>query len=245
MCERAIALGLPELCFTEHLDFNIDDPGCGYFQPDAYFAEVERCRACFGSQLTIRAGVEISEPHRFPAEAAAVRDAWPFDFVIGSLHWVGAELTLLPEYFVGKDEVAAYDAYFTELAEMVNVGGFDVVGHLDVLKRAGYDVHGHSYDMPRHAAVIDATLRACVTRGIGLEINTGTLRRTVEETSPPLAILRRYRDLGGEILTLGSDAHTADALTHGFDLALDLARAAGFTRLACFERRQPHFIALD
>jgi histidinol-phosphatase (PHP family) len=244
MCARAIALGLPELCFTEHLDFTPEDEGVGYFQPAAYFAELERCRTRYGDQLTIRAGVEIAEPHRFPTEAAAVRDAWPFDFVLGSLHWIGSELAIVPEYFAGKDEDAAYGAYFAELLDVVRAGGFDVLAHLDVLKRAGYDVHGHSYDLTRHAEALDAVLRECVEQGIGLEINTGPLRRAVAETAPPLALLRRYRELGGEILTLGSDAHAPDALGHRFDLALDLARAAGFRRLTCFERRQPRFVAI-
>ena len=151
----------------------------------------------------------------------------------------------MPDYFAGQDEDVAYGAYFAELVEVVRAGGFDVLGHLGVLKRAGYDLHGHSYGLARHADAIDAMLRACVAQGIGLEINTGTLRRAVAETAPPLAILRCYRALGGELLTLGSDAHGPDALAYRFDLALELARAAGFRHVTCFERRQPHLVSIE
>src|SRR5688572_8481812 len=92
LCERAIELGIPEICTTEHADWVPGDIGAGYFQPAAYFAEVERCRAAYGDRLTLRAGVEIGEAHRYLDEARALLDGYPFDFVIGSLHWIGNEL---------------------------------------------------------------------------------------------------------------------------------------------------------
>jgi histidinol-phosphatase (PHP family) len=78
-----------------------------------------------------------------------------------------------------------------------------------------------------------------------LEINTSTLRRAVGETSPSFTVLRRYRELGGEVLTFGSDAHAPDALGQGFEHAAELARAAGFSRLTRFERRQTSFVPLE
>jgi histidinol-phosphatase (PHP family) len=243
MCERAIALGIPEICVTDHVDWVPKDVGRDYFRPAPYFEEVEVCRARYDGRLTLLAGAEMSEVHRFPDEARALTSAWPFDFVIGSLHWVGDEVVLAPDYFTPRSAEAAYAGYFQELERMVRAGGFDIVGHLDVLKRDGFDVHGR-YTSAGYAEPIRAVLRACVESGIGIEINTSTLRRAVAETSPALDVLRWYRELGGDILTLGSDAHRPEHLAYRFDLALEMARAAGFRRLTCFRGRVPRSVGI-
>lgn len=243
LCERAIALGIPEICITDHADFVPEDKGYGYFRPDAYFADIERCRALYGDRLTIRAGVEIGEAHRYPYESDLLMDEYPFDFVIGSLHWVENALIFSDRYFESKTLAEAYGAYFQELLVMVRVGGFDVLGHLDAVKRYGFEVYG-PFDPRQFEEPLREVLRACVEVGIGLEINTGPLRRPVREPSPTLDVLRWYRELGGEILTIGSDAHQAEHVGYGLEVAVELAKAAGFTQIATFRERQPHFVPL-
>ncbi len=242
-CEAAIALGLREICVTEHADWEPLDECSGYYQPDAYFAELAACRERYGGRLTIRAGVEIGEAHRFGGEASQILATYPYDFVIGSLHWVTDRLTLEPIYFEGWDARAAYDTYYAELLEVVRAGGFDVIGHIDVPKRAGFSVHG-GYASDDYAEPLRAVLRAAIERGIGIEINTGTARRPVGEPSPDLPVLRWYRELGGEIITVGSDAHRPEHVAFRFDHARELLEAAGFTAVTCFEGRQPVFVDL-
>ncbi len=242
-CREAIRLRLPQVCFTEHVDYVPEDEGVGFFDPDAYFAEIQRCRDLFGDQLIVRAGAEIGELHRFPPEAARLTTSYPFDFVIGSLHWVGDDLVMDPRYFDGRSRDDAYAAYFTEMLELVQQGGFDVVGHLDVPKRYDQEALGQ-FDSCRHAEQIRAVLRACVEKGIGIEINTGSMRRTGGDPSPSPVVLTWYRELGGEILTFGSDAHRPAHMAYAFDRASDWALQAGFTQLASFERRQLSFVPL-
>lgn len=242
-CEAAIALGLREICITEHADWEPLDDCTGFYRPDAYFAELATCREQYGDQITIRAGVEIGEMHRFGTEAAQLLAAYPYDFVIGSLHWVTGRLTLTPVYFEGWDARAAYEAYYAELLEVVGAGGFDVIGHIDVPKRAGFSVSG-SYDSHDYAEPLRAVLRAAIERGIGIEINTGTARRPVGEPSPDLPVLRWYRELGGEIITIGSDAHRPEHVGYCFDHARELLDAAGFRAATCFEGRKPVFVGL-
>jgi histidinol-phosphatase (PHP family) len=117
-------------------------------------------------------------------------------------------------------------------------GDFDVLGHLDLVKRDARKF-GKPYDGPGpYADMIRTALRAIVERGKGIEINTSPLRKGLTEPCPSLDILRWYRELGGEVLTLGSDAHTPDAIGADFEPVLEMAQAAGFARLARFERRQ-------
>lgn len=239
-CARAAELGIRELCITDHCDWHPLDTGFDYYDPAAYFADLTACRAQFGDQLTVLAGVEIGEPHVFSAQARELVDAWPYDFVLGSLHFVGDLMSLDPEYFEGRSAAEAYPAYFDELQRMVQVGGFDVVGHLDVPKRVGYG-RFNGYDARDYEEPIRAVLRACIERGIGIEINTSTLRRGLGQPSPSFETLCWYREMGGEILTLGSDSHHPDALASYFDDALHLARSAGFRYLTHFRQRYPRF----
>jgi histidinol-phosphatase (PHP family) len=251
MCEAAIARGLREIAFTDHTDFGPNDPP-DYFKPIEYLQSVEQCRSRYGDRLRIRAGVELGEPHLFAKEAQAVLDTGSFDFVIGSAHYAA----LLPSPSDSPDAVTlqcawsesffeqplrqAYEAYFRQVVGLAADGNFDVLGHVDLVKRDAYH-YNKQYDGPGpYADMIRTALRSVVERGKGIEINTSPLYKGkgILEPCPSLEVLRWYRELGGEILTIGSDAHTPDKIASHFNVALDLARAAGFTRLATFEGRR-------
>lgn len=242
-CEAAIARGLREIAFTDHADFGPVDPP-HYFRPAEYLAEIERCRALYGDRLTIRAGVEMGEPHIFSLEEQAVLAQGDFDFVLGSAHYAdGMQAAWKPEFFE-QPLRQAYRAYFRQVVRLAAEGDFDVLAHLDLVKR---DAHkfGLPYDGPKpYAEMIRAALRSIVERGKGIEINTSPLRRGQPEPCPSPEILRWYRELGGEILTFGSDSHVPSGIGGRFDAALDMARAAGFTRLARFEKRRLAWTAL-
>jgi len=243
-CEAAIARGLREIALTDHADFGPDDPP-GYFRPAEYLAAIEHCRARYAGQLTIRAGVEMGEPHIFTPEARDVLSAGEFDFVIGSAHYAdGMQAGWKPAFFEQSLQ-QAYEAYFRQVVCLAQEGDFDILGHLDLVKRDAYKF-GKPYDGPGpYADMIRTALRATVERGKGIEINTSPLRKGLSEPCPSPDILRWYRELGGEILTLGSDAHTPDAVGADIETALEMARAAGFARLARFERRQLVWMSIE
>ncbi len=210
----------------------------GHFQPAEYLAEIEDCRARFGDRLTIRAGMELGEPHLFASRARDVLAVGTFDFVLGSAHYAdGLECAWKPAFFRPPLR-ERYTAYFRQVVALAAAGDFDVLGHLDLIKRDARKF-GHPYDGPApYADLIRTALRSLVERGKGLEINTSPLRMGQPEPCPSLTALRWYRELGGEILTIGSDAHFPADVGADLETALDMAREVGFTRLATFERRQ-------
>ena len=236
ICEAAISRGLTEIAITDHADYGPDDEP-DYFRPVEYLAAIERCRARYGDRLTIRAGVEMGEPHVFVRQLEDVLTTGEFDFVIGSAHYaVGMQAGWKPAFFEQPLQ-QGYEAYFQQVVRLAEEGDFDVLGHIDLIKRDAFKF-GQPYDGPEpYADLIRTALRAIVERGKGIEINTSPLRKGLSEPCPSLEILRWYRELGGEILTFGSDAHTADDVGADFDVAIEMARAAGFTRVACFEKR--------
>lgn len=245
ICRTAIARGLREIGLVDHVDFGPDDPP-GYFKPLDYLAELAHCRARFAGRLTIRAGVEVGEPHLFAQEARRVLAAGAFDYVIGSAHYAQPMQCAWKPAFFEQPLRQAYRAYFRQVAKLAQEGDFDVLGHIDLVKRDAAKF-GKPYDGPGpYEDLIRAALRAVVERGKGIEINTSPLYKGpgMGEPCPSLQILRWYRELGGERLTFGSDAHTPDRVGAHFDVALEMARAAGFTRLTRFERRQATWIEI-
>lgn len=238
MCRKALALGISEIAFTEHFDPKPEDVCAGFYNPAAYFHALELARLEFGPEgLTIRAGIEVGEMHRYRDQIEPVLARWPYDLVLGSLHWVGENSVFDPEFFCHTAAQQAIADYFTEQVELVRGGGFDVLSHLDVFKRTAYRVYGE-FDIADWEDLVRPVWQACIETGIGIEINTSGWRYEVNQPHPPLEALRWYRDMGGELLTVGSDSHQPAQLGFSLPEALNLARAAGFTRLACYERRR-------
>jgi histidinol-phosphatase (PHP family) len=243
MVEQAIRLGLREMTFTEHLDLDPCDAGNDYLRSAEYLAELARCQDVYGDRITIRAGLELGDMHRYGDEIARRLEGLPLDFLIGSVHFVDGLFAGGVEYLSSRDEKTAISDYFDQVLLASAVDGYDVHGHLDVFKRRSRPFHGPFRPEP-WAEPIRESLRRLIAGGRGLEINTSGVRTDAGEPCPGLTILRWYKELGGEILTLGSDSHRVSQLGYGLAVGAELARAAGFTRICTFARRQPVWHAL-
>jgi len=240
LCQRALQLGFSHLCPTEHADFDPQGIGYGYLNVEVYSHALAACREQFGGQLTLLKGVEVDYQSRFDGEVRAFLAQHTFDFVIGSVHYADG-LYVGDALLEAYDPDTAYRRYFNAVREAAGSGLFDVVGHLDLLKRNAIPRWG-AFESSRYADEIDAVLHATVETGTGLEINTSGLRQAPAETFPGLETLRRYRELGGQVLTLGSDAHRLADLGRNIRHGLARARAAGFKAIAVFVERQPRWL---
>jgi len=235
-CASAVAKGLPEIGISDHFDLHPLDECAGYFRLAEWAAEFDRVRAEFAGRLIVRAGIEIGEPHIYRAEAQALLSQYSFDYALGSLHWVGAESIFDPAYFA-RPAAEAFGLYFEELERMTRAGGFDILSHFDVVVRRGLSVYGE-YEPRRYAEIIRAVLKNCIERGIALDINSQGLRRQYGVLTPNVEVLKWYVELGGERVTLGSDAHEPQDIGADLGAALDAARAAGLKYVTQFERRE-------
>lgn len=242
VCHSATALGLPEIGITEHFDLLPEDPSYGYLRFDEWWQEIDICRRAFTDMLTIRAGIEIGEPHRFPLQVGDLQAHFPWDYCLGALHWVAGTLIWDRAYYE-RSQDQAYGDYFAELADVAAAGGFDILAHMDVIKHYGSQNYG-PFDPRRYEAEIRTVLRTCARQGIALEVNSGLLRRPIAELSPETLILSWFRDEGGARITIGSDAHRAEHVGLGLDRAVRTVRAAGFDQLTAFHARQPHSVHL-
>lgn len=231
-CRRALEIGVPAVAFTEHADFISGGyPDFQRLDVVAYLSEVERCRGLFPG-LCILSGFELGQPHRFPAEAAAVLAVAPVDRVLGSVHcvpWQGGFTDVSIKGMLDADRAdATFRGYLLEVLALVeSTQAFHVLAHLDYPKR--FWPHSElPYREEDYQEEIRAVLRGAAARGCALEINTTRGAEPHRGLCPGETVLRWWVEEGGRALSLGSDAHDPERIVRGFDLARQLAEAAGF-----------------
>lgn len=244
MAETATQRGLQGIAFTEHAEWYPGDEAYGYLSMTDYWADLDDVKQAYQQKLTILPGIELGNPHDFPAEVEALLRTWPFDIVIGSVHWMDNEAGWERPFFQ-NGLAAAYQRYFDEVLTMVDRADFDVLGHLDLVRRDSWALFQQVLPLHPYKDTIHKILKRLIDRGKGMEINTSSLRKGFNETMPNLEVLQWYKALGGEILVFGSDAHHSRDVAGGFDIARETALAAGFRAMAIYQQRHvSHWIDL-
>lgn len=245
MIERALSLGLTGICFTEHQD--LDGPLCSAgFHVDfpAYFEKLETLRAKYRGRIRIGIGLEFGIQPQLAGTLADLASEYPFDFIIASQHFADGMDPYYPEFFEGRSERSAYESFFREqLSSLQCTDCFDTLGHLDYVVRYGPNRNRY-YSYEAYAELIDPILQLLIERGKCLELNTGGLKYGLGEPNPCTAVLKRYRELGGELITIGSDAHAPQHIAFDFPVAQELLISAGFRYYTVFEARTPKQIRL-
>lgn len=241
MANSAVEKGLKTICFTEHNDF--DYPGGEFLlDTDAYKNELLRVREQLSGKIEVLFGVELGLMKHLGERLREYLDGRGFDFVIGSSHLIDGKDPYFPEYFAELGQKNGVLRYFESIVE--NIGAFsdfDVYGHLDYAVRYSPE---KCYNPVDFREIIDEILRKIVSLGKGIEINTAGLRKGLSHANPHPFILKRYRELGGEIITVGSDAHNTADIAADFDIAESFLKDAGFEFYTVFRQRKPHFVKL-
>jgi histidinol-phosphatase (PHP family) len=237
MCQAAIDAGISEIGVSDHVDWHPENPGHHYFEADAWWEDYHTCRTEFKNQLTIRAGLELGEPNLYPRETENLLALYPWDYCLASVHRAAERMICDPAVFHSSEEYV-YDTYFDSVLAMVEHAHFDILGHLDIIKRYSFGRY-QPFDPRNFEEIIRQILKTLVARKKVLEVNTGTLRKAVQQISPHPLIIDWFFEEGGTWVTIGSDAHKPQGLGTEFDLAVDVIRSAGFDTLAQFEKRCP------
>ncbi len=238
----AIERGLAGLTFTEHFDTHPSEWDACVYDDAKIERELAELRARFGERIFIGKGIEVCYQ---PERMAFILDFLAehrFDVVLLSVHWAHGKPVHERNHFAGMDGERFVRHYLTavrdataHIARMKRDGRqpFHVLGHLDFAKRYAkrYFDYEAPLDMPE---LIDEILHNCLAANLVPEINTSTLRNAMAEPMPGPQVIRRYAELGGTSVSLGSDAHTAKYVGSHFDDALAMARQAGIANLAIF-----------
>ena len=244
--ETAIARGMKSICFTEHMDMNFtyvkpEEEGMFDLSTDEYLYDLLRTKAKYNDQIEVYFGVEIGIQADLPRQLAAYVRSHEFDFVIGSVHLVNKMDPYYPAYFEGKTDEEAYREFFEEVYKNIKAySNFDVLGHLDYIVRYGQS-KDKDYCYDKYKDIIDKILTLILEKERGIEINTAGLSKGLKSTNPCKEIIKRYHELGGEVITVGSDAHIAENVAKDFDVAAEILKECGFTHYTVFENRIPIF----
>lgn len=245
-CLRAIELGIDEIAFTDHIDIDWPDPSIDFDinSIEQYLLDIESLSKRFCSQLKIKKGIEIGlQPHVL-TENSDIIQSNPFDFVIGSVHIIDRLDPYAGNYYEGKTKEESYQHYYQEILNLIEkYNNFDVLGHLDYIRR--YSPHPYSSeDHTLSYDLIEQILRTLIDKGKGIEVNTSGYRHISKCPLPSFSIVKRYRELGGEIITVGSDAHKTKYLGYEIKTAIEEIKKCGFKYLTIFESRKPKFIKI-
>jgi histidinol-phosphatase (PHP family) len=242
LCESAVERGLRAVAFTDHVEMDhFRDQDFDRTAKQSFFETAKACSA-FRGQLIVCAGVELGEPTYNLPEAETLVRKYSYDVILGSVHNLRGrkDFCFLPYAQYSGEEIAALvKEYFDELLLLARWGKFDVLAHLTYPLRYICGEHGRALDITGYREQIDTVLEAAVGSRLALEINTSGLRRKLGKPMPEEWIVRRFRELGGQRVTVGSDAHYAHDLGAGLEAGMDLALRCGFTHVTLYQGREP------
>ena len=219
MIKSAIEKGLDGICFTDHIDYDYIEPDKDLFvfNPDDYFAEMLPLSHSFKDRFPVLIGVELGLQPHVAEENRELVESYPFDFVIGSSHMVHGLDPYFPEYFEKRSNDEGIREYFESILENIKAyDNFDVYGHLDYIVRYS-PLKNEGYSYGKYADIIDEILRTLIRMGKGIEVNTAGFKYGLGHANPTEDIIKRYKELGGEIITLGADGHKPEHVAYDFD----------------------------
>ena len=250
--EAGLSRGLKYMCFTDHYDpdFPYDklpDAEPGEFELDhrAYREEYLAMKDRYAGRIQLYYGVELGlQPHLGGFLASYTADHPEFDFIIGSNHLCGGIDPYYPIFLENRSEEEAMALYLEEtLNNLRSFSGIDSCGHLDYVSR--YLPHRERfYTYAAYADRIDPILEFILQRGIALEVNTAPLMKGIRHFNPLPDVLKRYREMGGELITIGSDAHLPWKVAGKFKMAAEILLDLGFKYYAVYENRTPQMLPL-
>lgn len=244
MVESAIAKGLSVICFTDHYDKdNLDWGDEAIFDVESYFQKMIALQEEYRDRIDIRIGAEIGMQPYLAEYYQNFMAQHPFDFVIGSVHSV-LEHDVALDFFQKHSDPEGYKIYFEEMLQDVQkIKSYDVLGHLDYIVR--YSNQGSKgFDLNDYMDIIEEILKQVIVHGKGIEMNMSGLKYGLGAPHPQPEIIKRYRELGGEIITVGADGHIPEHIAYDYHLADDILKSCGFKYYTEFKGRKPVFVKI-
>lgn len=247
MIKGSIQKELEFICFTDHQDKNCFLDDMEYtFDTGKYREDITWLKEKYKDSIEICFGTEMGLMPEEPEFCQQYPKQWDFDFVIGSVHFIDYKDPYYPVFF--DDYPSDYDAYrhFLEvtLENVKNYDDFDTLGHLDYVIRYGKE-REKAYLEHEFYEITDEILRILISRGQGLEVNSAGLKYGLPFAHPHERVLKRYRELGGEILTIGSDAHRPEHIAYDFPIVERQLGDIGFRYYTRYRNRKPEFIKIE
>ncbi len=241
LCEKAMEMGIMGFAVTDHFECDaVEEEGYDTRLRQSVF-ETELAQSTFGGEIRLAKGIELAQPQMFPDVARDVLSRYAFDVVLGSVHSIepGKDLCFVDFNDPGVVVADILEKYYQANLDLVQWNGFDILAHLGYAERYVWVKYRIPFRVEPYLERIDQILRTLIQNGKALEVNTSGYRYGLGHSTPDRAILKRYRELGGELITLGSDAHRAQDIGADFNVAMDMLLELGYRYFAFYKDRQP------
>lgn len=239
--------GFTSICITDHYDMDFpvlpEDPDIKFkLDYQNYYPYMLELRNSLLPEFDLRIGIELGVTKKNISHVCEfAKEHKEYDFFIASSHLVDDMDPYYPSYFKGKTEKEAYEKYFeTILYNVTNFKDYNVYGHLDYVLRYGPN-KADNFNISDYKDLFYEIFKIIIQDGKGIEINTGSLYKNLTFPHPHSDILRMYKEMGGEIITIGSDAHFTKHIGYGFDVAKEILLAHGFKYYTTFKKQSPTF----
>lgn len=232
----AIELGIDEICFTDHVDYRIVSSAPNFKE---YFTDIEKMQHRYGSTIKVKKGLEFGMQTHTVHKFQDIIAKYPMDFVILSVHQINDKGFFNGDYQEGKTKAEYVQGYYQEIMDLINMyDDYSVLGHLDLIRRY---CEGPEPVLADHQTIVAEILKTVIKKNRGIELNTSHIRYGLDDWMPARDILKLYHDLGGKIITVGSDSHQKDHLGFYVKEGRALLKSIGFTEFCTFDKMSPLF----
>lgn len=246
MVISAIDKNMRSICFTDHIDYEVSKNKIDIdFRTEDYFRKVKKVKYKHMKDIEILAGVEIGMQPHLADRYNELIDNNPFDFVLMSIHSIEGMDIHYDKFTQNKKPIDAINKYYEYMYQCIlSYDNYDVLGHIDYIDRY-FEGLLVIPEFKEYSSIVEDLLKLIIEKGKGIEINTGGIKYGLDYFHPKIEILELYRDLGGEIITIGSDAHSPEYIGYEYKKAEKILKEMGFKYIYLFKERKKYPIHIS
>ncbi len=246
MIKEAIKKSIKIISFTDHTDFDSGSNKYDFvFNTEDYFNDLNKYKNKYNGQIEIISGLELGMQPHLVKNINKKMNLEHFDFIIMSIHTVSGRNMYDGELFREKDLLSAYSLYYSEMSSVLdNFNDFDVVGHFNLIDRYAKYILNDTIKLDIHEELVKKVLQQIIAKDKGIEINTSGIRYGINSYHPTKEMLGLYKKLGGEIVTIGSDAHSPDDIGFNYRDVIELLIELDFRYITTFKDRKKTFVKI-
>lgn len=242
--KAAIKNNIKIMAFTDHMDNFCQNDRDISFDLEKYFSTIYKFREKYKNQIKILAGVEVGLAYENADKINQFIDENPFDFIIGSIHAVEFKDIWSNRKIIEKNPKYYFRKYYQYMLESIkSCKNFSVLGHIDYIDRYIKD-KSVIPDFSFYEDLIEEILKELIKTNRGIEYNTAGFRNNLSYANPKDKILEKYKNLGGNIITLGSDSHFPDTISYKIDDGIKHLKDLGFDHISYFENKKEKIIEI-
>ena len=244
ICETAIEKGLSEIALTDHMDIHTELLFSEIMDCENWYKSLMDVKEKYKGKLLVHSGIELGQPQCNSDQAKAFLDTYPLDFILGSIHCMEDNLDVYYYDFEEKDPDAVCAQYVEWLKDLACGFDFDVMGHITYPSRYILEQTGKLPDISVLRDCYKDLFELIIPSGHGIELNVSGIARGNGPIMPDMDLLKLYRQCGGEIITIGSDAHRKEHVGTVSKIGQEILKEAGFEYVTYYEERKPKFVKL-